>query len=164
MQLVHSTAKADWAKIVYCHILDTRWGSLSPIRRLGLSNLQPQPTGPRLLSATSWALVGSLTPLQRCSWCILQHQPIGPGSFTVIARTFVGGVLTPVQRCSRCILQRRPTGQDGHRKNWMKPFSLLTQNVWWEWWWERAIWPWNKAAIYSSFCWHWIGYALTEIS
>ena len=32
-------------QIVYCHIQDTRWGSLTPLLRSSLCILQPQPTG-----------------------------------------------------------------------------------------------------------------------
>ena len=67
MQLVYSTASANWA---------TRWGSLTPLQRCSQYILQPQLTRPLVR--------GVLSLLLRCSWCILQPQPTG---------TLVEGVL-----------------------------------------------------------------------
>ena len=81
----------------YHHIEDTRWESLTPLRRRSQCILQPQPNRPQDIR---W---GSLTPLQKCSQCILQPQPSGPQDTR-------WGSLTLLQRCSRCILQPQPNG------------------------------------------------------
>ena len=91
MQLVYSTASANWA---------THWGHLIPLLRCSWCILQPQPTGTLVggVLPLCWDAVGvfyslsqlghslgNLTPLQRCSQYILQPQ---------LTRPLVGGVLS----------------------------------------------------------------------
>ena len=60
-----------------CHIQDSHWGRITPLRRCSRCILQPQPMGWMLschIQDTRW---GSLTSLQRCSRCILPPKPTG---------------------------------------------------------------------------------------
>ena len=69
MQLVYSTAPADWA---------TRWGNLTR------PTLCRDAVGVFYSPSRLGHSLGESYPLQRCSWCILQPQPTGP---------LVGGIL-----------------------------------------------------------------------
>ena len=86
-----------YRQIVWCHLQDSRKGSLTTLLRCSRCSLQPKPVGSQGICC------GSLTPLIYCSRCFPLPKLTGPQGTCY-------GSLTPVQWPSWCILQPKPAG------------------------------------------------------
>ena len=99
-------------KIFLSHILDTRWGSLTPLQRC-LCILQPQPIGPLVGGVLSLSIdvVCVFCNPNRLGHSLGESYPSAEMSVYFAAPTDWAsrwGSLSPLQRCCLCILQPQP--------------------------------------------------------
>ena len=103
-------------QIVSCHILDTRWWSVTHLQRCSQCILQLQSTGPLVRgvlplcrdAVSVFYNSNRLDHLYGVSYPSAEMQSVY--STTPIDWTTCTGSLTPLQRCSQCILQLQSTG------------------------------------------------------